>query len=283
VRSSPESSVGQLSIGEFASRSRLSPKALRLYDELDLLPPARVDATSSYRFYDESQLPRARLIASLRRVGIPLARIKGLLDLEPDAAADSLRTYWTDVEKEHAARRAAVAMLIDRLQGKGTSMYEVDTRHVPEQRVLCSLHHADNQEAVVALGKQFLAIFKERPVDLVEGHSMFLIYHGDVNEDSDGPVEFCRPIAGGDEEELATRYPELTLRVEPAHDEAFVHLDSGGQLTPAQWDLVATSLQEWAAEQEHQPSDLAVRITFRATPPITPESVPECDFAVPFV
>ena len=30
-----------MSIGEFARLSRLSPKALRLYDELGLLPPAR--------------------------------------------------------------------------------------------------------------------------------------------------------------------------------------------------------------------------------------------------
>ena len=39
-----------MSIGEFAGRSRLSPKALRLYDELGLLPPAQVDDSSGYRF-----------------------------------------------------------------------------------------------------------------------------------------------------------------------------------------------------------------------------------------
>jgi MerR family regulatory protein len=38
-----------MSIGEFARRSRLSPKALRLYDGLGLLPPARVDELSGYR------------------------------------------------------------------------------------------------------------------------------------------------------------------------------------------------------------------------------------------
>jgi PPM family protein phosphatase len=32
-----------MSIGEFAGLSRLSAKALRLYDELGLLPPAQVD------------------------------------------------------------------------------------------------------------------------------------------------------------------------------------------------------------------------------------------------
>ena len=41
----------QMSIGEFARYSRLSPKALWLYDELGLLEPARVDEDSGYRYY----------------------------------------------------------------------------------------------------------------------------------------------------------------------------------------------------------------------------------------
>ena len=52
-----------LSIGAFARATRLTPKALRLYDELGLLPPAFVDQASGYRFYDPAQLERARLAA----------------------------------------------------------------------------------------------------------------------------------------------------------------------------------------------------------------------------
>ncbi len=63
-----------LTIGAFARASRLSPKALRLYDELDLLRPARVDPDTGYRYYAPAQLERARLVAWLRRLGMPLAR-----------------------------------------------------------------------------------------------------------------------------------------------------------------------------------------------------------------
>ena len=63
--------MGQMSIGEFARCSRLSAKALRLYDRLGLLPPARVDGDSGYRFYDPGQLGQARLIASLRQLQVP--------------------------------------------------------------------------------------------------------------------------------------------------------------------------------------------------------------------
>ena len=62
--------VDLMSIGEFARHSRLSPKALRLYDELGLIEPARVDDDSGYRYYSASQLDRARLIAALRQLQI---------------------------------------------------------------------------------------------------------------------------------------------------------------------------------------------------------------------
>jgi len=42
--------VEEISIGEFARRTRLSLKALRLYDELGVLVPARVDQASGYRY-----------------------------------------------------------------------------------------------------------------------------------------------------------------------------------------------------------------------------------------
>ena len=71
-----------MSIGEFARRSRLSPKALRLYDELGLLEPARVDDDSGYRYYSATQVDRARLIAALRQLQIPLAEIKSIVDLD---------------------------------------------------------------------------------------------------------------------------------------------------------------------------------------------------------
>ena len=72
-----------MSIGEFAGRSRLSPKALRLYDELGLLPPARVDESSGYRFYSADQLEQARLIAALRELQMPTGPDHGDCRLDP--------------------------------------------------------------------------------------------------------------------------------------------------------------------------------------------------------
>jgi DNA-binding transcriptional MerR regulator len=273
--------VELLTIGEFARLSRLSPKALRLYDELGLLAPARVDADNGYRRYAVAQLERAHLIALLRRIDLPLAEIKTILALEPAAAARRIATYWEDVETEHDARRDLAGYIVDLLSGREHVMFEVATRTLPERWLLCQLRHVADEQQTIAFGKEFLAIFKERPQPLVAGAPfLVLIYHGEVSADSDGPVEFCRPVSAEQAEKIAALYPELTLRSEPAHEEAFVHVGQM-QLSGAQWQLVSESLRSWSSAERRMPSDLGVRLTYLAAPPITPDSRPEIDFAVP--
>ena len=125
--------VDQMSIGEFARRSRLSAKALRLYDELGLLLPARVDEDSAYRFYEPGQLKQARLIAALRELQVPLADIKVILALEPVRAAERVRQFWAATEAGHTTRRALATYLIDELSGKRSVLHEVSTRDIPER------------------------------------------------------------------------------------------------------------------------------------------------------
>jgi DNA-binding transcriptional MerR regulator len=168
--------------------TRLSPKALRLYDELGLLSPARVDSDSGYRWYEAAQVEQARLVALLRQVGVPLAQIKALLALEPTDAARQLAELWPQVEADHAVRRELVGYLVDRLNGKRSVMYEVATRKLPARSLLCLLRHVEGQEAAFAFGKEFIALFRERSVEGI-GWSAFQIYYGEVSEDSDGPIE----------------------------------------------------------------------------------------------
>ena len=216
-----------MSIGEFARLSRLSAKALRLYDELGLLPPARVDPDSGYRWYAAGQLDNARLVASLRQIGVPLAQIQLILSLEPEAAAAQVGAYWSGAEADHAARRDLAGYLVDRLTGKRNVMYEVKVRDIPARSLLCLLRHASNQQEVWDLGKEVIGMLKAQPPPRIDGvaGAAFLIYYGEVNQDSDGPVEFCWPVPQDLAGQLAASFPGLTLRTEPAHQEAYVHLD----------------------------------------------------------
>jgi protein phosphatase len=177
--------VERLSIGEFSARSRLSPKALRLYQQLGLLEPAAVDPGSGYRSYEVAQLEQARRVALLRRIALPLAEIKAILALEPAAAARQIALYWEQVEAEHAARRELARYLIDSLSGKEPVLYEVTTRRLPERHLLCRLRHVADEQETIAFGKEFMAIFKERPSPLIEDTAgaafLILIYYGGLD------------------------------------------------------------------------------------------------------
>jgi DNA-binding transcriptional MerR regulator len=276
--------VDLMSIGEFARLSRLSAKALRLYDELGLLPPAQVDPDSGYRWYAAGQLDNARLVASLRQIGVPLAQIQLILSLEPEAAAAQVGAYWSGAEADHAARRDLAGYLVDRLAGKRNVMYEVKVRDIPARSLLCLLRHASNRQEVWDLGKEVIGMLKAQPPPRVDGvaGAAFLIYYGEVNQDSDGPVEFCWPVPQDLTGQLAASFPGLTLRTEPAHQEAYIHL-AQDPVTAAQSQLLSDSFTAWAAEQQRQPSDLPLRVTLlTTTAPVTDASRRGgSDFALP--
>src|SRR6201995_3466 len=182
------------SIGEFARRSRLSPKALRLYDRLGLLRPARVDPDSGYRWYAPAQLDQARLIAGLRELGLPLAEIGPILALDGPAAAERIARLWGDAEAGHTGRRELALDLLDRLHGKEPAMYDVNVRDLPDRQVLCRLRHL-NAEETVFLGGEFITRFRDGAVPRLEGldgldglgaaaGAPFVIFYGHVSEDS---------------------------------------------------------------------------------------------------
>jgi DNA polymerase-3 subunit beta len=64
-----------ISIGEFAKRTGMTASALRFYDDAGVLHPERVDSSTGYRTYSESQLGRAQQLRQLRAIGMPLPAI----------------------------------------------------------------------------------------------------------------------------------------------------------------------------------------------------------------
>jgi DNA-binding transcriptional MerR regulator len=274
--------MAEVSIGEFARLSRLSPKALRLYDELGVLRPARVDPGTGYRWYETAQLEQAGLIASLRQIGLPLAQVGELLELDSAGAmADRVMAYWNGVEADHAARRDLTGYLVRRLTGDSEDLYQVDTRRLPERRLLCLKRNVDEAGAF-ALGREFVGLIRSRPLPRLPGRAgaTFTIYWGEVSQDSDGPAEWCRPVPDDQAEAAAAGFPELTLRSEPAHEEAFVHLGDT-MASPPRWQLLQEVLRGWVAEHRRRPGELAPRVTMLATGPPALRNVPDVDFAVP--
>ena len=99
-------------IGEMARASGLSVSALRFYDGAGVLVPAAVDPVTGYRRYADAQVRTARLVAGLRRVGMPLADItravrdpssvRGLLARHRQRLEDGLADARRELSRIHA-------------------------------------------------------------------------------------------------------------------------------------------------------------------------------------
>jgi hypothetical protein len=59
--------AAKVSIGDFAVMTGLSRKVLRLYHDIGILEPARIDVHTGYRVYDTSQVDHAQVIGRFRR------------------------------------------------------------------------------------------------------------------------------------------------------------------------------------------------------------------------
>ncbi|WP_030214565.1 MerR family transcriptional regulator [Streptomyces sp. NRRL WC-3626] len=101
------------SIGEMARESGLGVSALRFYDRAGVLVPDRVDPVSGYRWYAPGQLDEARLLARLRRAGMPLADIRLVLAgwSDTDLVRQLLEAHLRRLEQGLTDARAAFSAL----------------------------------------------------------------------------------------------------------------------------------------------------------------------------
>lgn len=66
-------------IGELAKALEVTPKTLRHYERIGLIPQA-ARAANGYRAYSPVAVERARLVVALRRLDLPIEAVRGLLD-----------------------------------------------------------------------------------------------------------------------------------------------------------------------------------------------------------
>ncbi len=87
-------------------------------------------------------------------------------------------------------------------------MYDVATRQIPPRSLLCMKRHVDTADAW-ALGKEFLRIVCDQRLPRLEGRGggVFSIYWRQVSADSDGPIEWCKPVSDDGAEGLARAVP----------------------------------------------------------------------------
>jgi DNA-binding transcriptional MerR regulator/effector-binding domain-containing protein len=148
----------ELSIGSFSRVSGLTVKALRHYDEIGLLEPARVDEWTGYRYYGLEQARAAEAIRRLRALEVPLDEIKELLGADEPFVRERLAVHRARLEGRAVETKRILDELDRIIDGKeklvpdATEVTpELEVKEVPARRVvfIAERVHMEQMQVVV--------------------------------------------------------------------------------------------------------------------------------------
>lgn len=149
----------ELTIGELASMTRLTTRALRHYDQIGLLPPARVDPSNGYRLYEAGQIVTASTIAVLRGLDIDVDTITRLLDGSV-RLGDVLIAERARREREASQAAASLAVLESLAQQRETTGPDsVEIVDVPAALLIGASIRVAAADDVEAAGAAFDELF----------------------------------------------------------------------------------------------------------------------------
>lgn len=188
-----------ISIGPFVNLIRLSLKALRLYEQLDILRPTYIDPQNGYRYYGADQIPRARMIRNLRDMDMPLADIRRVLDLAEVSQAQTelvIRQYVEMRARQLEHIQLLAQQFTQQLKPEANNMnLTVEIREIPTQHIISITRHHTVNGLSEQIQKDCGALFtlaQEEGAATVG--APFGIYHSAINEQEDGPIETCVPV-----------------------------------------------------------------------------------------
>ncbi|OUM42858.1 hypothetical protein B8W73_07295 [Arthrobacter agilis] len=267
-----------MSSGTFSRRTRLSSKALRLYAESGLLPPAHVDARNGYRYYADDQVADARLIILLRGLDMPLDTVARVLAADDGERADLVAAYWAGVEATVLAQRHLASYVMSQLaQGKDQLM-NVKTRACDARTYVTERRRVSPEEI-----PDFIQSSCARLAPVAErlggwAGPLTTIYRSPVNDETDGVVENGIPVRDDVTPDDVGGAAELL--VEPAGEVAFARITQA-QVRYPQILQAYDAVYAWLAREGLTPSLPPREIYFAPFDAAHPEAE-VCDVAVPF-
>lgn len=251
-------------IGRFSTICRLSPKALRLYDEMGLLVPALVDPASGYRYYSVSQALEAERIRLLRSLEVPLEEIGQYVRASgPSAAREVLERHRARLEARVEQYRAMLAEL-EQLAIRPASAYEVRTKALAPQQVLSTRMRA----RLADLGDAGPRAFGELIAHLGRAQAqpvgpLFALYHGPEFDEEAVDVEWCVPV-----DRPVSGQGHMGGRELPGGTVAYtLHAGPYDALGPAAYAALQSWMQEHGHESDGPPREVYLVGTCQAREP----------------
>jgi len=185
-------------IGEFSTITGMTTTALRYYDDKKILSPTSRDTETGYRYYDETDLRKARVIALLRDCGFSMMEIKDVLsnfesnsDLM-DYLREKAQLIKSDIQKQqHILEELQSYITTDVHENKGVSKstYTVEIKNIP-QILIASIRYSGKYGEI---GNYFCKLYESVEEKIIIGPPLVCYHDLEYKETAD--IEICVPIS----------------------------------------------------------------------------------------
>lgn len=218
-------SIDQIPIGKFSFMTRLTQKALRLYDRKGLLVPEAKDSFTGYRYYTVAQVERGMTIKTLAFLGFSLEEIAVLLDSESTGNCEAIEACFKkrleDIRLEIGQLRKIEGILQGacKQDGKILELFKMSVtdpviKEVPEMRVISK---REKGVYAVTIGKLIgeLCACVDSPENRrnrvkVTGPVMFLCHDEEYKEEG-ADIEVALPVSG----RISVEDPKMEVKTLP--------------------------------------------------------------------
>jgi len=246
----------RIPIGKFSLITRLSPKALRLYDERGLLVPEIKDLCTGYRYYTGTQIPRGVSIKTLCGLGFSLCEIDVLLTAKAEHDTATINELFSrrrgEIRSEVQRLQQVEAILANEaasLESIYMSLNEPLIKDVPPQRIVGKKGTGAYGETISrlmpGLCSQIFSEENQRNGLKVTGPFMTL-YHDCEYREKDATIECVAPITG----RIVLSDPDMEVRTLPGGKVlSLIHKGSYNKLHEA-WSRIGA----YAEEREFVPN-----------------------------
>jgi DNA-binding transcriptional MerR regulator len=187
------------SIGQFSRITGLTIKTIRLYHEKGVLKPAWIDEETGYRYFDQTDVERARVVRHLRDLDFPLAEIRELLaadEADHDVGIIAVLERQRERVQGRRASLARIAASLDEVIAREREAFamveqdgfEIEVKEVAPLKVAGFRwrgSYADTGKALGRVCRRYGRHTRGKPVNL---------YYDDEVKDEDADVESCVPV-----------------------------------------------------------------------------------------
>ncbi len=246
--------------------TRLSVKALRLYDEIGLLEPAHIDERSGYRYYNLGQANRAEAVRILRSVDMPLEEIRAVLDADNAELVHKYLVAHKELLAERLARQERMLAYLESLiqREEGIMPYDVEVTEVTPQQIAAVKVHTTLAKIGDDIGMGFGKVMQAvGSAGVAPAGAPLLVYHDVIDEETDGNVEIAIPVSGS----FDSTPDVYTRELEGGTVATTVHRGPYQEIGPAYHTITG-----WISEHGHEIAGPPREIYLN-----DPQSVPESD------